>query len=68
MRGGKSRNEKNFYKFWYWRWSLRNFLRGHSRNPNSNIEFVGMSVKQPWNSMWKQIAEHELKVVMEWFL
>lgn len=40
---------------------LRNLLRGHSRNPNSNIEFVDMSVKQPWDSMWKTNCRTRIK-------
>ena len=40
---------------------LRNLLRGHSRNPNSNIEFVDMSVKKPWDSMWKTNCRTRIK-------
>lgn len=40
---------------------LRNLLRGHSRNPNSNIEFVDMSIKKPWDSMWKTNCRTRIK-------
>ena len=33
--------------------NLRDFMIGHRNNIKSNIDFVDMSVKSPWDSAWK---------------
>ena len=40
---------------------LRDFLVGQSRNDNSPFEFVDMSVKEPWDSMWKTRCRTKIK-------
>lgn len=41
--------------------TLRDFLRGQSRNADSPFEFVDMSVKQPWDSQWKTNCRSRIK-------
>ena len=40
---------------------LRAFLVGQSRNDNSPFEFIDMSVKEPWDSMWKTNCRRKIK-------
>lgn len=40
---------------------LRDLLRGQSRNNNSSFEYVDMSVKEPWDSMWMTKCRTRIK-------
>ncbi|PIW36569.1 MAG: hypothetical protein COW24_04620 [Candidatus Kerfeldbacteria bacterium CG15_BIG_FIL_POST_REV_8_21_14_020_45_12] len=39
----------------------RDFLVGQSRLPSSPFEFVDMSVKEPWDSNWKEKCRRKIK-------
>lgn len=41
--------------------NLRDLLKGQSKNPRSNIEFVDMSVKKPWDCKWKTNCRTRIK-------
>lgn len=41
--------------------TLRDFLVGQGRNKNTPFSFVDMSVKQPWDSMWKTKCRTKIK-------
>lgn len=41
--------------------NLRDFLVGQARNKKSPFEFVDMSVKQPFDSMWKTRCRTKIK-------
>lgn len=41
--------------------TLRDFMVGQARNDNSPFEFVDMSVKAPWDSMWKTNCRRKIK-------
>lgn len=41
--------------------NLRDLLKGQSKNPSSNIEFVDMSVKKPWDFKWKTNCRTRIK-------
>ncbi len=41
--------------------NLRNLLRGQGRNENTPIEFVDMSVKEPWDDKWKTRCRTRIK-------
>ena len=41
--------------------NLRDFLRGQARKDNSPFEFIDMSVKTPWDSMWKTNCRRKIK-------
>lgn len=40
---------------------LRDLLVGQARNDNSPFEFIDMSVKEPWDSMWKTKCRTKIK-------
>ena len=39
----------------------RDFLKGQSLNTASQFEYVDMSVKEPWNTNWKQHVRSRIK-------
>lgn len=41
--------------------NLRDLLKGQSKNSSNNIEFVDMSVKQPWDFKWKTNCRRRIK-------
>lgn len=41
--------------------NLRDFLVGQARNEKSPFEFVDMSVKEPWDSKWKEKCRTKIK-------
>lgn len=41
--------------------NMREFLKGHSLNPNSPFEYTDMSVKEPWDSKWKTNCRTRIK-------
>lgn len=40
---------------------LRDLLVGQAKNDKSPFEFVDMSVKEPWDSMWKTNCRRKIK-------
>lgn len=42
--------------------NMRDFLKGHSLNPNSPFQYIDMSVKEPWDSEWKTNCRTRIKV------
>ena len=41
--------------------NLRDLLVGQSKNDNCPFEFVDMSVKEPWDSNWKEKCRTKIK-------
>ncbi len=39
----------------------RDFLRGQARDKRSPIDFIDMSVKQPWSNAWKTQCRRKIK-------
>lgn len=39
----------------------RNLLKGHELNPQSPIDYVDMSVKEPWSEDWKTKCRARIK-------
>lgn len=41
--------------------TLRNFLVGQGKNKSTPFSFIDMSVKEPWDSMWKTKCRTKIK-------
>lgn len=54
-------NKRIFISFAVEDKTLRDFIVGQSKNDNSPFEFVDMSVKTPWDSMWKTNCRKKIK-------
>lgn len=56
-----ARNHRVFISFAIEDAALRDFLVGQSKNAGSPFSFTNMSVKSPWDSMWKTKCRTRIK-------
>ena len=60
-KGGKKVAKRIFISFAIEDSNLRDLLVGQSKNDNCPFDFVDMSVKEPWDSNWKEKCRTKIK-------